>query len=237
MSDKPMDRRRFFRHGLAELFKPLERVTRPLEEMGKQLGKLQDMQPRPAVQIERAQNNAPYSPPAPLHGYDDVVDDENQHFLRPPGARDEQDFLNVCSRCSNCVHACPVQAIQLDHSSHRAGGAPYIDPHISACVMCDGLSCMSSCPSSALLVTTREEIDMGTAEWNESLCLRTSANEQCTMCVDHCPVGPTALEVIDNRIVVHTDGCTGCGSCEQNCPTYPKSIAVIPKSKRDLKTA
>jgi ferredoxin-type protein NapG len=238
-SDKPMNRRRFFRHGLAELMKPLGKVMRPLEELAKQVGNLEDMQPlpprQPAIEIRKPTNTVAHSSllrPPPDDHPDDTV-----HFIRPPGARIEQDFLNVCSRCGNCVHVCPVNAIQMDSSSRIAGGVPYIEPDASACVMCDGLYCMSQCPSSALMLVPREDIDLGTAEWNASLCLRTVTGEPCTMCVDHCPVGTMALEVIDNRIVVHEDHCTGCGVCQNNCPTHPKSITVIPKSQRDAQAA
>ncbi|HET6248830.1 MAG TPA: 4Fe-4S dicluster domain-containing protein [Tepidisphaeraceae bacterium] len=237
MSDKPMNRRRFFREGLFELLKPLDRVVRPIEELAKQVGKLDEMQPRqsrPPVEVKRAPNTVSYSAPS-SQGTDDV--DDTKHFIRPPGARSEQDFLNICSRCGNCVHACPVNAIQLDYSQSRAGGAPYIDPDSSACVMCDGLSCMSQCPSSALMIVPREEIDIGTAAWNSGLCLRTVTGEPCTLCVDHCPVGTAALEVVDNHVIVHEDHCTGCGACQNNCPTSPKSIVVTPKSQREAEAA
>jgi ferredoxin-type protein NapF len=236
--DKPMNRRRFFRQGLAELFKPLDRVVRPIEELARQVGKLDHPLPSaqqspPPVEVRRAPNTAAYTPPA-----SDASDDvDDAYWIRPPGARDEQDFLNVCSRCGNCVHACPVNAIQIDHSSRLAGGAPYIDPDAAACVMCDSLGCMTQCPSSALMLVPREQIDIGTAEWNSALCLRTVAGEPCTKCVDHCPVGTLALEVIDNHIVVHKDHCTGCGACQNNCPTHPRSITVTPKSERQAKAA
>jgi NAD-dependent dihydropyrimidine dehydrogenase PreA subunit len=72
---------------------------------------------------------------------------------------------------------------------------------------------------------------MGTAVWNENICVR-SHGEECTRCVDNCPVGTAALQLIDNRIVVNEDGCTGCGVCQNRCPTDPKSIVVMPKSAR-----
>lgn len=240
-SDKPMDRRRFFRAGLAELlnFKPLGKAVAPLEELAKQLGKLDE--PRrpapPPVEVRRAQGTVSYAAPgtygadlSDAHGGDDEPTD---HYLRPPGARIEEEFRNVCSRCGNCVHACPVQAIKLDHSGARGHGVPYIDPNASACVMCEGINCVTHCPSGALLPITLSEIDMGTAEWHESTCVRTAQGEECTMCTDHCPVGATAIEVVENRIVVHPSGCTGCGSCQNNCPTMPKSITITPRSKRD----
>ena len=180
-SDKPMNRRRFFREGLAELLKPLDHRW-PIEELAKQVGKLDEMRPAPRatppVEIKRPANTVSYSPPS-SQGTDDV--DETLYFIRPPGARPEQDFLNVCSRCGNCVHACPVNAIQLDYSSRDAGGAPYIDPVGSAC---DVRRPFLHEPMPVLLymLVPREEIDIGTAEWKQQLCLRSVTGEPCTMC-------------------------------------------------------
>lgn len=229
--DKPMDRRRFFRVGLAELFKPLGQAVAPLEEVARQLGKLEEPYrpaPRP-LEIRRALNTVSRGQlPQP------PVDDEGQsYWLRPPGARVEHEFTSICSRCGNCVHACPVHAIQLDHSGARGEGVPFIDPEKASCEMCEELACMNQCPSSALQVVAREEIDMGIAQWDASTCLRTAVGEQCSMCVDHCPVGPAAIHVSENTIVVDADHCTGCGTCQNNCPTTPRSIRITPKSKRD----
>ncbi|HWE95645.1 MAG TPA: 4Fe-4S dicluster domain-containing protein [Tepidisphaeraceae bacterium] len=235
--DKPMNRRKFFRAGLAELLKPLSKAARPLEQLAHQIGRLEDIPAtpaptqQPAPEIRKPQNTVSYS--AYAGGLVAAFDPGGEHSLRPPGARDEQDFRNICSRCGNCVHACPVHAIQLDHSGTRGAGVPFIDPDASACVMCDGMPCMTHCPSSAILSIAREEVDMGTAAWHEHQCVRTTQGEDCTMCVDHCPVGPSALELVGNAIVVKEAGCTGCGYCQQNCPTTPKSITVTPKSKRD----
>jgi translation initiation factor RLI1 len=50
-------------------------------------------------------------------------------------------------------------------------------------------------------------------------------------------VGTAALELLDNRIVVHEDHCTGCGVCQNKCPTDPKSIVVMPKSARSVESS
>jgi ferredoxin-type protein NapG len=74
-------------------------------------------------------------------------------------------------------------------------------------------------------------IDMGTAEWDEMHCAR-SHGENCTICIDRCPIGSVAIELCDGRIHVIEKGCTGCGVCQQQCPTTPKSIVVIPRAAR-----
>jgi len=212
--NKPIDRRRFFRQGLRELLKPLAEAARPIEEAARQLSEL-----------ERLDYSAdPYhSPSAPLP--------PPEHWHRPPGARPEIDFLNTCSRCGECVRVCPAQCIKLDHSGGKGAGAPYIDADEMPCVLCSGLDCMHNCPSGALVVTELADIDMGTAVWNEYLCVR-SHGEECTLCVDNCPVGTAALQLVDNRVVVNDEGCTGCGVCQNRCPTDPKSIVVMPRSAR-----
>jgi len=201
--EKPVPRRRFFREGLFELFRPLAHSVEPLRRVAEQIGALED----------------PVAPPRPV-----------RHWLRPPGSLQEQQFREQCSRCGECVRVCPSHCIKIDHSGEKGEGAPFIEPDESACVMCTPLSCMHNCPSGALLPIVADFIDMGVAVWHESTCLR-SAGEDCTICVDVCPVGARALMVDDMKISVR-EGCTGCGQCQHACPTRPKSITVLPKSAR-----
>jgi len=201
--NKPMARRRFFREGLAELFKPLARSVEPLARVAEQIGALD--QPAP--------------PPRPV-----------RHWLRPPGSLEEQQFREQCSRCSECVRVCPAKCIKIDFGGNLGEGVPYIDADEMPCVMCTSLACMNNCPSGALQPTMVDFLDMGVAVWRESSCLRTSGQE-CRICVDACPVGARALTVEHDRISVR-EGCTGCGTCQHACPTSPKSIAVLPKSAR-----
>jgi ferredoxin-type protein NapG len=205
-----MNRRRFFREALGELIKPLSKAAAPIERAVHQLGALDRLMP---VELQRAQHY-----PLPV-------------WQRPPGALPESSFHHTCSRCGECVRVCPAQCIKIEPDG-RGEGLPFIDPNEMPCVLCDGLLCMHKCPSGALLPTLLADIDMGTAQWHESLCLRSHGNE-CTICVDQCPVGSVALEFIDGKVCVHEAGCTGCGVCQHSCPTSPKSITVIPREQRD----
>jgi ferredoxin-type protein NapG len=205
MSDKPVHRRQFFREGLRELLRPLADAIDPLEQVLRQITDLDDV---PAA--NRIAAGA---------------------WLRPPGALAEQQFLDTCSRCGECVKVCPAHCIKIDNTAARGGGAPYIEANAMPCVVCEGLKCMYVCPTGALVPTALADIDMGTAVWNEMLCVR-AHGEDCAICVERCPVGEVAIEAKDNVIEVHPEGCIGCGVCQYYCPTDPKSIVVIPKSAK-----
>lgn len=153
-------------------------------------------------------------------------------LLRPPGAVIEDDFLKTCSRCGVCVQACPAGAIKIDPNHKIAGGAPYIDANLAPCIVCATLECMTVCPTGTLVPTPIKFIDMGTAKWNSSTCLRTKG-DGCRVCVDECPIGEVAIRIsVDQKVEVIEDGCVGCGVCQHRCPTSPKSIVVEPKANR-----
>jgi ferredoxin-type protein NapF len=158
--------------------------------------------------------------------------DQPEVRLRPPGSLPEAQFRQTCQRSGDCVRACPVQAIRLDPA--KAGGVPFIDADSAACVVCSGLQCMSVCPSGAIRPTSINDIDMGTALWHSSACLRTNG-QSCTICIDKCPLGSAAIELKADRVAVSPLGCIGCGVCQLECPTDPKSIVVIPIAAKTAK--
>jgi len=210
--DQPVNRRRFFREGLRELLKPLGNAIAPIERAAQQLGAL-----------EETVQHVSSLPSKRTHRLD--------VWLRPPGALEEKLFRETCSRCGECVKVCPAKCIKIDATGVGGAGAPYIEIDTMPCVVCTGLECMQHCPSGALVPTLLADIDMGTAEWKVDLCVR-NRGEPCQICVDQCPLGSVAIELNDNQIVVHDEGCIGCGVCQYQCPTSPKSIVVIPRAAR-----
>ena len=150
-------------------------------------------------------------------------------LLRPPGALPEAIFLETCSRCGNCVESCPADAIQsLQSDQPNLAETPYIDPDDQPCVICDSLECMQVCPSGALQKLSVHEIQIGLAEVNYDICLR-SKEVDCLDCVESCPIGERAIWLDpEKRVEVLPSGCVGCGVCQYECPTTPKSIVVRP---------
>ncbi len=150
-------------------------------------------------------------------------------LLRPPGALPEPLFLETCLRCGHCVDSCPADAIQsLQSDQPNLAETPYIDPDDQPCVVCDTLECMQVCPSGALQQLSVHEIQIGLAEVNYDICLRSNGVD-CRDCVDSCPIGEKAIRIdSEKRVEVLPVDCVGCGVCQYQCPTTPKSIVVRP---------
>jgi ferredoxin-type protein NapG len=151
-------------------------------------------------------------------------------LIRPPGAISERHFLQACTRCDACIHACPKDAIRKAPKAmgFLVMGTPYIDPIKTPCVMCDDLPCIPACEDNALLPVQLEEVNMGYAILNKKNC-KAYSNIFCQQCVIDCPV-PGAITQKDMLPMIHKDVCTGCGVCARSCHTVnsPTAIKIKP---------
>jgi ferredoxin-type protein NapG len=151
-------------------------------------------------------------------------------LIRPPGAISERQFLQACTRCDACIHACPKDAIRKAPKSmgFLVMGTPYIDPIKTPCVMCDDLPCIPACEDNALLPVAREDVNMGYAILNKKNC-KAYSEIFCQQCVIDCPV-PGAITQRDMKPMIHKDVCTGCGVCARSCMTVnsPTAIKIKP---------
>jgi len=147
---------------------------------------------------------------------------------RPPGAVDEPTFLRDCTRCGDCIAACPPDAITLAGPEYGpAAGTPIIDPMASPCVMCDDPPCIKACEPGVL--SPDAPLRMGTASIREPNCLAFGGTI-CTVCVERCPVDG-AMSLRDGKPVVHADACTGCGVCQHVCPAPYNAVLILPADR------
>lgn len=148
---------------------------------------------------------------------------------RPPGAIDEFQFLAGCTRCGDCIRACPYEAIvQAPHRLGRVAGTPVIEADTAACMMCEDFPCIAACKP-GVLVDTLPPI-MGTARVTEHLCLA-HHHTICTVCSERCPVAD-AITVTDGKPTIDEDTCTGCGVCRYVCPAPENAILLMPAFSR-----
>ena len=152
--------------------------------------------------------------------------------LRPPGAISEKAFLQACTRCEECIHACPKDAIQ--RAPKKFGflihNTPYIDAMRTPCVMCTDLPCISACPDEALLpVQELTDVSMGYAILDKKKC-QAYGETFCQQCVIDCPV-PGAIHQVDDKPIIDKNICTGCGVCMRSCSTVniPLAIKIKPQ--------
>ena len=153
-------------------------------------------------------------------------------LLRPPGAISERQFLQACSHCDECIHACPKDAIL--RAPKKMGflvfNTPYIDPLRNPCVMCTDLPCISACPDEALLpVQNLTDVNMGYAILDKKKC-QAYGDTFCQQCVIDCPV-PGAIYQVDDKPIIDKNICTGCGVCMRSCSTVniPLAIKIKPQ--------
>lgn len=132
--------------------------------------------------------------------------------LRPPWALVEDDFLRACTRCGDCVKACPTHVI-----SSQDAGYPAMNFSAGECTFCG--ECVTACKSGAL-----KRIE-GKPAWNAQAtigeqCLAQKKIE-CRVCADQCEAGAIRFALKLGGIatpVFDSARCTGCGACVSPCP-------------------
>lgn len=157
----------------------------------------------------------------------------------PPGAIDRDRFFTACSKCGQCVVACPYQTLKLaDFNDPAPIGTPFFQARNMPCYMCEDIPCVKACPTGALSprFTDIKKAQMGVAVVDPSSCLSWQGL-RCEVCLRDCPVGGQAITIdmyprgISKHAlfipIIHPDRCTGCGLCEKGCPTEKPAIKIV----------
>jgi ferredoxin-type protein NapF len=156
------------------------------------------------------------------------------HPLRPPGARAEPQFTGLCTRCGNCLRACPSRIIRLDLGSSGLAGllTPTLSFERDYCRE-DCVRCTHVCPSRALAPMPPEgkpQARIGRPQVDMSLCLLGN-DRDCAACARWCPYGAIRYVFSEQeytlRPQIDPDCCNGCGACQVACPTRPRKAIVI----------
>lgn len=153
-------------------------------------------------------------------------------IVRPPGAVEEECFNQLCVRCGVCIEICPTGTIVPvgPGANVNAVNTPRIDPLSGPCEFVRGLCederlCCKFCPTGALRDVNKNEIKIGTVEFDSSLCLAFQGKE-CLVCYEMCPV-PSAITVSEDlKPIFNGDLCVGCGTCVYHCPAEPKALIL-----------
>ena len=147
-----------------------------------------------------------------------------ERYLRPPGALPEVAFLAACTRCGDCITACPPCALRkVPASGGLAAGTPYLDPDDAGLHRLPGHALRAACPTEALTLPPEgwAGYRLAAVELVPERCV-TFDGTPCRACADACPVGERALAMDeDGHPVLKAEGCVGCGVCVRACITSP----------------
>jgi MauM/NapG family ferredoxin protein len=169
-------------------------------------------------------------------------------LLRPPGATNEE-ILEKCIRCSECMRTCPTGALSPAVAEAGLEGfwSPILIPRHGYCdYSCN--ACGQICPVEAIpplsLEVKRQQV-IGIAQIGQERCLPWAEGIDCIVCEEMCPLPDKAIR-LEQAEVTGEDGqsrailrphvergkCIGCGICEYKCPVAGEAaIRVLSSSE------
>lgn len=154
------------------------------------------------------------------------------HWIRPPYALPELEFLLACSRCGACTEACPHQVVFPlgGHLGPEVVGTPALDLLNRGCQLCNDWPCVQACETGALVRPLADDEQepaaprLAMAAIDTAACLPYNGPE-CGACADACPV-EGALRWQGEKPVIDSAQCTGCALCRAACILEPKAISI-----------
>lgn len=158
----------------------------------------------------------------------------NPNLVRPPGAREEIEFLKRCTACGMCMKVCPTGGLQPAWTEAGLEGlwTPHLAPRIGYCSYQCNL-CGQVCPTGAIQpldMETKQQTKIGLASFDTTRCLPYAYGRSCIVCEEMCPVPHKAIYTVKVEVQdrdgqktiidqprVDVDKCIGCGQCESVC--------------------
>jgi ferredoxin-type protein NapF len=132
--------------------------------------------------------------------------------FNPPWSLPEALFAERCTRCDDCVKACPTGLLVRGD-----GGFPVAAFATASCTFCG--DCATACTTGAIARTEDQ------APWNFGIAIAVTClpvhGVECRVCGEACDadairfrprIGGAALPEVDNA------ACSGCGACIAPCP-------------------
>jgi len=145
--------------------------------------------------------------------------------IHPPGATEPALYNVLCSRCGNCIKACPTKILlpDSDFSNPLSWMTPAVSFKSGYCLETCNL-CGKVCPTGAITLFSTEakrSLFMGTAHIRTADCYL-SNNRECIKCREACKYNAVAFlqesNIFNMLPAIDPQKCVGCGACEVVCP-------------------
>ncbi len=142
--------------------------------------------------------------------------------MRPPWT-DEQLLVETCTRCDECITACPENVLLRGD-----GGYPAFDPKQGSgmCTFCG--DCAKACKHNSF-DASRTPAWSVCADIAQSSCLAESGIH-CETCRDACDHAAITMKYrigLPPSPVITVEACTGCGACIPVCPADAVQLAHL----------
>ena len=170
--------------------------------------------------------------------------ERNPRLVRPPGARAEDEFLALSSRCGQCLKVCPTNVLQpaVVHAGLEGVFTPRMDYQSGPCEWsCN--ECGKVCPTGAITalgLPRKRTTVIGRAYIDKNRCIPWADGQTCLVCQELCPLPDKAIAIEEGEMLaadgrrvrlgrprVDPEKCIGCGVCENVCPVPHRSAIEV----------
>ncbi len=142
--------------------------------------------------------------------------------MRPPWAQHEDAFVQLCTRCDDCIKSCEGNILY-----RSSGGYPEISFESEGCDFCG--DCLNACTTDAL----QAPVPAPSLAWKhratiQSDCLSLNGIV-CQSCGDSCDTDAISFRLeTKGRVTPLLDQsiCNGCGECVAVCPSNSITLNV-----------
>ena len=139
--------------------------------------------------------------------------------LYPPWSGGRQDFEQRCTRCHDCISACPEDILRIAET-----GFPVVDFGLGQCTFCG--DCARNCSDKALDPLANRSTWPYRARVDAN-CLA-QRRIMCDSCRDSCPESAIRMQPAVGRPpapFIDDTTCSGCGACVRSCPA--RAIRIL----------
>ena len=148
---------------------------------------------------------------------------KGEQAVRPPWSKEEDIFIDKCTRCYKCAESCSSNLIVKG-----AGGFPEMSFLRQGCDYCE--ACVQACPESALSLTEENHF----YPWSQKALITkqcfAAQGISCRSCGEVCETDAIEIEIKVggiSELTVNTAVCNGCGECIHVCPAHAIEIQKI----------